>query len=51
MRTKYCIRYELGKCPRYNNSKSNEDLILVNNGKRFRVKFDCKNCEMIILAD
>lgn len=51
MRTKYCIRYELGKCPKYNNSKSNEDLILVNNGKRFRVKFDCKNCEMIILAD
>jgi len=51
MRTKYCIRYELGKCPRYNNAKSNEDLFLINNGKRFRVKFDCKNCEMVILAD
>jgi len=43
MRTKYCLKYELGKC------KSKETLYLENEFKqRYRLEFDCKNCEMII---
>lgn len=45
MRTKYCIRYELGLCGK----KVAEPWYLINNGKKLRLKFDCKNCEMVVL--
>lgn len=45
MRTKYCIRYELGLCGK----KIAEPWYLINNGKKLRLKFDCKNCEMVVL--
>lgn len=45
MRTKYCIKYELGLCGR----KVAEPWYLVNNGKKLRLKFDCTNCEMVVL--
>ena len=48
MRTKYCIRYELGMCPVHQGAKTSAPLFLLNNGKRLAVKFDCRNCEMII---
>ena len=48
MRSKYCIRYEMGLCPKQC-GKPAEDLILVNNGRRFTVRFDCRNCEMVVL--
>ena len=51
MRTKYCIRYELGMCPRFqsgNNTKANSKLYLINNGQRFALHFDCKACEMTL---
>ena len=48
MRTKYCIRYELGMCPVHQGAKNSVPLFLLNNGKRLAVKFDCRNCEMII---
>ncbi len=44
MRTKYCIRHELGLCGK----KISEPLYLINNGKRLRLQFDCRNCEMTI---
>ena len=47
MRTKYCIRYELGLCP----AKPSDKLYLVNNGRRFPLLFDCKACEMAVLGD
>ena len=49
MRTRYCVRYELGLCPRHHGSKSGEDLFIKNNGRKFRLHFDCKNCEMTVL--
>ena len=48
MRTKYCIRYELGLCPVRQKASQNAPLFLVNNGKRYRLLFDCRNCEMSV---
>lgn len=62
MRTKYCIRYELGLCPVHLQSGKPQgkgsphglttanlkNLSLINNGKRYRLAFDCADCEMIV---
>lgn len=48
MRTKYCIRYELGICPKYQNGKPPKHLALINNGVRLRLNFDCGHCEMTV---
>ena len=48
MRTKYCVRYELGMCPKHHNSKDNSTLYLLNNGKKLALNFDCKVCEMTV---
>ena len=49
MRSRYCVKYELGLCPRQHPSaKPREPLFLVNAGRRLRLEFDCKRCEMIV---
>ena len=62
MRTKYCIRHELGLCPVHksvdsrrksvnNNDQNTFDaahLFLTNNGKRYTLAFDCMSCEMVV---
>ena len=48
MRTKYCIRYELGMCPVHQNAKNSGPLFLLNNGQKFALHFDCRNCEMTL---
>ena len=51
MRSKYCIRYELGLCPKQGGKPgAREPLFLVNNGRRLKLAFDCKACEMSVLA-
>lgn len=47
MRTKYCIRYELGLCPK-NRGDGAEPLFLINNGRRMVLRFDCGSCEMTL---
>ncbi len=43
MRTKHCVKYALNMC------KSKEKLFLLDEeGRKFALDFDCKNCEMII---
>lgn len=49
MRTKYCIRYELGCCTK-NGKKLDEPLFLLNGKNKLRLRFDCENCEMVILG-
>lgn len=45
MRTKHCLKYASGYC-----QKPCKPLYLVDNkGKKYPLKFDCKNCEMIVL--
>ena len=48
MRTKYCLRHELGLCPRQRPGSRPEPLYLVNNGRRLRLDFDCRACEMTV---
>ena len=50
MRSKYCIRYELGICPVHHKVKDSGPLFLLNNGQRFALKFDCRNCEMTVIS-
>ncbi|MBQ0150425.1 MAG: U32 family peptidase [Bacteroidales bacterium] len=48
MRTRYCIRHELGLCPVHQGAKDTGRLFLLNNGRRFALGFDCRNCEMTV---
>ncbi len=55
MRSKYCIRHELGLCLKDSSAsglrmtKGNlGNLFLVNNGRRYRLGFDCTRCEMTV---
>ncbi len=48
MRTRYCIRFELGICPKHHRCKDSGPLFLLNNGQRFALHFDCRNCEMTL---
>lgn len=54
MTCKHCIRYGMGWCPVHQKKKSpfKEPYYLVSNdGKRFRLSFDCKACVMKVTAD
>lgn len=51
---KHCIRYSMGWCPVYHKVRSpfREPYYLVSSdGRRFRLEFDCKQCQMKVLAD
>ena len=48
MRTRYCIRYELGLCPVHQGAKETGPLFLLNNGRRLALGFDCSHCEMTV---
>lgn len=49
MRSKYCVRHELGLCPKQGKIKKAEPLFLVNGRQRLRLEFDCAACEMTVL--
>ena len=48
MRSRYCIRYETGLCPRFQGAKDPGPLFLLNNGRRLSLGFDCARCEMTV---
>lgn len=48
MRTRYCVRHELGLCPRFQGAKAPDRLFLLNNGRKFALNFDCAACEMTV---
>ena len=48
MRTKYCLRHELGLCPKLRPGTIPAPLTLVNNGRRLTLTFDCAVCEMTV---
>ena len=48
MRSKYCVRFELGLCPVRQGGKDNKPLFISNNGRRYMLEFDCKHCEMTL---
>ncbi|MGI6313163.1 MAG: peptidase U32 family protein [Candidatus Cryptobacteroides sp.] len=51
MRSRYCIKYELGMCPIHQGARDSGPLFLFNNGRRLALKFDCKRCEMSVWAE
>ena len=51
MRTKYCVRYELGLCPRQNPAERANDLRLRGASRPLRLSFDCARCEMVVRPD
>ncbi len=51
---KHCLRHSMGWCPTYQKERSpyREPYYLVSNdGKRFRLSFDCRECEMKVSLD
>jgi putative protease len=47
MFTKYCLRYQLGACPKQKTAKTlNEPLRLTTAKHRLQLHFDCSRCEM-----
>ena len=48
MRSKYCIRHELGLCPKQGKVKKAEPLFLRNGKERLQLAFDCAVCEMTV---
>ena len=50
MRSKYCIRHELGLCPKQGKVHKAEPLFLRNGKERLQLSFDCAVCEMTVKA-
>ena len=49
MFTKYCIKFEMGWCPKQAyNATFKEPLYLKNNNQTYKLTFDCKACQMLI---
>lgn len=51
---KHCLRYSMGWCPVHHKVKSpyREPFYLVSgDGKKFRLQFDCKNCQMKVYSE
>jgi len=51
MTTRYCIRYELGMCPKHHGAKALSLRLRSGDGRCFPLQFDCKNCQMLVKAD
>ena len=52
MRSRFCIKWELGLCPKLSEQRTalREPLYLVNQKNRLRLTFDCSRCEMVVEA-
>lgn len=53
MLCRYCLRHELGYCEKHGDRKAtwHEPLFLrLGDGRRFRLRFDCKRCQMEVYA-
>ena len=51
MRTKYCVRHQLGLCPKQGKVKKAEPLFLLNGKQRLCLSFDCAVCEMTVTTE
>lgn len=51
MTTRYCIRYELGMCPKHQGAKAQSLALRSADGRVFPLVFDCKKCQMLVKVD
>jgi len=51
MITKHCIKYQMGACEKFekNPKKISEPLFLEDNNRKYKLEFDCKNCQMKVI--
>jgi len=52
MTCRFCLRYQMGWCPQHHRVKSPYQApyyLCSKDGRRFRLEFDCKKCEMKVL--
>ena len=51
MTCRFCLRHAWGWCKKENPNAPRDPIFLVlGDGRRFRLEFDCKKCEMMVLA-
>lgn len=50
LRSRHCVRREMGICLR-DKGVDRGELYIENNGRRFRLEFDCAECEMLVIAN
>lgn len=48
MTTRYCIRHELGLCPKQHGASPKSLTLRSADGRMFPLHFDCKNCQMLV---
>ena len=54
MQCRHCIKYSLGMCAKHGGHSGGwrEPLYLrMDDGRRFRLKFDCRNCQMEVFDE
>ena len=54
MQCRHCLKYELGMCPKDEVKKGRSavpSFLRLADGRRFRLEFDCKHCQMNIYAE
>lgn len=51
MRSRYCLRSELGLCPRQKRGVRPDPLYIKDGDSRFRLEFDCPRCEMALFKE
>ena len=51
MITKHCVKYQMGACESFemNPKKISEPLFMEDNNRKYKLEFDCKNCQMKII--
>lgn len=52
MTTKHCIKYQMGACEKFEKDpkKLLEPLFLEDNNRKYKLEFDCENCQMKVLS-
>ena len=50
MRTRYCVRHELGLCPKQAKGNRPDSLYLTGNGAPLELRFNCAVCEMTVIG-
>jgi collagenase-like PrtC family protease len=49
MTTKLCLKYQFGLCPQYGGKDPGPLYLLDDRGQKYRLNFNCKDCEMEII--
>lgn len=54
MECRYCLRFEMGLCPKHQQSSTDYKMplsLVSQDGRRFPLQFDCVHCKMYVMSD